>query len=86
MEAVVTGGFKHGLDDEPSEIKALGGSISVLSVGGALAGTLGIGMLTGTAAWPLDSFAATVLYLCFFALEISIAEWLRRRVRTRRKA
>lgn len=58
VEAVVTGGFKHGLDDEPSEIKALGGSISVLSVGGALAGTLGIGMLTGTVAWPLGSFAA----------------------------
>lgn len=84
LEAVVTGGFRHGLEDEPSAVKALGGSISVLSVGGALAGALGIGVLLGSAAWPLGSFAVTVLYLCFFALEISIAEWLRRRARTRR--
>lgn len=85
VEAVVTGGFRHGLEDEPSEVKALGGSISVLSVGGALLGTLLFGTLFGTAAWPLGSFVATVLYLCFFALEISIAEWLRRRVRRRRE-
>ena len=85
VEAIVTGGFRHGLEDEPTEVKALGGSISVLSVGGALAGTLGIGTLLGTAAWPLGSFTATVLYLCFYALEISIAEWLRRQARTRRE-
>ena len=33
VEAVITGGFRHNLSDEPSGVKALGGSTSVLSVG-----------------------------------------------------
>jgi hypothetical protein len=35
VEAVASGGFKHRLEDEPSQVKALGGSISVISVGAA---------------------------------------------------
>lgn len=77
VEAVITGGFRHGLEDEPSAVKALGGSISVLSVGGALAGALVVGRLLGSPAWPLGAFLATVLYLCLFALEISVAHRLR---------
>ena len=77
VEAWVSGGFRHGLRDEPSEVKALGGSISVFSVGMALLAALSAGSLIGGfLAWPLGSFLATLLYLLLFALEIGLAELL----------
>lgn len=85
VEAVATGGFRHGLEDEPSSVKALGGSISVFSVGGALTGALVVGNLLDTSAWPLGAFVATTFYLCFFALEISIAQRLRKPAHARRE-
>lgn len=84
MEAAITGGFRHGLGDEPSSVKALGSSISVLSIGGALAVVYLVGGLPGLAAWPLGSFLATVFYLCAFALEMSVAHVLRARARRAR--
>jgi hypothetical protein len=78
VEAVASGGFKHRLEDEPSQVKALGGSISVLSVGAALSLALTVGLLLGGfVAWPLGSFSATLVYLLAFALEISLAERLK---------
>lgn len=74
VEAFVSGGFRHGLSDEPSEVRALGGSISVFSVGLSLAAALASGSLVGGfAAWPLGSFLATLAYLLPFAFEINLA-------------
>ena len=80
VEAFVSGGFRHGLSDEPSEVRALGGSISVFSVGLSLTAALASGSLVGGfAAWPLGSFLATLAYLLPFAFEIGLAELLRGR-------
>lgn len=72
---MASGGFRHGLEDEPSPVKALGSSISLFSVGGAL----GIVFVTewlvrGFAIWPLGSFLATASYLLAYALEIAVAD------------
>ena len=84
VEALASGGFRHGLSDEPSDVKALGGSISVLSVGLALGAALAAGSFVGGfAAWPLGSFLATLAYLLLFALEIGLAELARSAFRRR---
>lgn len=78
MEGVASGGFRHRLRDEPSDIKALGGSISLLSVGAALTFAFVVGLFVGGfSAWPLGSFLATLAYLLLFALEIGLAELIR---------
>ncbi len=80
VEAVVSGGFRHGLSDEPSEVRALGGSISVFSVGLSLAAALAAGsFFGGLVAWPVGSFLATLTYLLLFAFEMGLAELLRGR-------
>lgn len=80
VEAVASGGFRHRLSDEPSDVRALGGSISFASVGIGLAVALLSGLYPGGfLAWPLGSFLATLAYLLLFALEIGIAELLRGR-------
>lgn len=43
VEALASGGFRHRLQDEPSEVKALGSSLAFLSVGLALTVVLGAG-------------------------------------------
>lgn len=80
VEAVASGGFRHGLEDEPSRIRALGSSISFLSVGLGILTAFAVGRLAGgLLAWAVGSFFTTVIYLLFFALEISVAECLRDR-------
>lgn len=77
VEAIVTHGFRHKVEDEPSQVKALGSSISIFSVGLALVVALVVGrLLPGHFAWPLGSFLATVAYLLVFGLELRMAEWL----------
>src|SRR5215216_4188758 len=77
VEAVVSGGFRHRLAEEPSRVRALGGSISFFSVGLALLAVLLVGQLVGGfLAWALGSFLATLLFLLIFALEIGLAELL----------
>lgn len=79
---LATSGFTHHLEEEPSEVWALGGSISVLSVGGGIGIALAAASLAnGAIAWPLTAFLATVVYLLGFALEIGIAERIRPRLR-----
>lgn len=54
IEAMASGGFRHELEDEPSSVKALGSSISVFSVGGALGLVFAAEwLLRGFAIWPL---------------------------------
>ena len=56
VEAVISGGFKHGLRDEPSDVKAPGGSISVFSMGFGLCGSLLAGLFAGGfPAWPVGA-------------------------------
>jgi hypothetical protein len=82
VEAVASGGYRHEMEEEPSSIRALGSSISVFSVGGALGLVFALTWLVGgVAVWPLRSFLATVSYLLAFALEITIADVIQRRVR-----
>jgi len=82
VEAVASGGFRHRLGDEPSDVRALGVSFSFPSVGLALAAALVAGSLTGgLLVWPLGSFLATVAYLFVFALEMGLAEKLQPELR-----
>jgi hypothetical protein len=82
VEAIASGGFRHRLEEEPSRVRALGGSISFPSVGLALAAILLVGYLvSGLLAWPLGSFLATLLFLLVFALELGLAELLSGRPR-----
>lgn len=75
VEAVASGGFRHGLEDEPTPVKALGSSISVFSVGGALGVVFAAEWLVrGFAIWPLGSLLATTFYLFAYALEIAVAD------------
>ena len=80
VDAVASGGFRHGpRDEEPSEVTALGSSVSFVSVGAALLVTLVAAQLVGDwPAWPLGAFSATVIYLLLLALEIGLAEIAKR--------
>ena len=80
VDGVASGGFRHGpRDEEPSEVTALGSSVSFVSVGAALAIALVEAQLVGGwVAWPLGAFSATVAYLLLLALEIGLAERAKR--------
>jgi|SRR5215218_2779179 len=63
VETVASGGFRHRLEEEPSRIQALGGSISFFSVGLALLAVLLVGQLVdGLLSWLLGSFLATLAF------------------------
>lgn len=80
VEVVVSRGFTRELEDEPGSVKELGSSISVLSVGVAIASAYTVGWLVGGfIAWPLGSFVATSAYLFLFGVELSLARRLQRR-------
>ena len=80
VDGVASGGFRHGpRDEEPSEVTALGSSISFVSVGVALGVALMETQLVGSrVAWPLGAFSTTVAYLLLLALEIGLAERAKR--------
>lgn len=80
VEALASGGFRHEIEDEPSTVRALGSSISVTSVGGSLGIVFAAErLLGGFAIWPLGSLLATSSYLFAYALEIAVADRIRRR-------
>jgi len=80
VDGVASGGFRHGpRDEEPSEVTALGSSVSFVSVGAAQTIVLvEAQLLGGWPAWPLGAFSATVAYLLLLALEIGLAELAKR--------
>jgi hypothetical protein len=80
VDGVASGGFRHRpRDEEPSEVTALGSSISFVSVGVALLAALVEAQLVGGwVAWPLGAFSATVAYLLLLALEKGLAERAKR--------
>ncbi len=80
VELVASGGYRRDLEDEPPNVKDVGSSVSVLSVGLATACAYGVGaLLDGLAAWPVGSFAATSAYLFLFGVELGLIERLSRR-------
>ncbi len=80
VEFVVSGGYRRDLEDEPSNVKDIGSSVSILSVGAALAGAYAVGeLLGGLATWPVASFVATTVYLFLFGAELGLIENLTRR-------
>src|SRR5436190_18041695 len=80
VEVFVYAGFRHELAQEPIEVVILGSAFSFLSIGLALAATLCVGwLLNGPVSWLIGSFSATIVYISFLALEISVADWLRGR-------
>lgn len=82
VNAVASGGFRHEVDEEPSSIRALGSSLSIFSVGGALGLVFVAERLSGDfSVWPVGSFLATLAYLFAFALEIAVADVIQRRIR-----
>lgn len=80
VEGVVSRGFTRGMEDEPSSVKELGSSISILSVGAAIGCAYAVGRLVGGfIAWPLGSFVATAAYLFLFGVELGLAQRIQRR-------
>jgi hypothetical protein len=78
--AIASSGFRHRLEDEPSDIKTLGGSLAFLSVGLGLVGPLAAGQLSvALGGWLLGAFLATVVYLGLVPLEMILAELLEER-------
>ncbi len=82
VEAVASGGFRHRLSDEPSDVRALGVCFSFPSVDLALAAAFAAGSLTGgLLAWSLGSFFATIVYVFVFALDMGLAEKLQSKLK-----
>jgi hypothetical protein len=80
VEFIVSGGYKHELTDEPSGVKDVGSSVSILSVGAAMVCAYAAGrLLEGVVAWPAGSFAATSVYLFLFGVELSLIAYLQQR-------
>lgn len=80
VELVVSRGYTYGLEDEPGDVKELGSSFSIFSVGVAIACAYAVGwLLKSFFAWPLASFVATLVYLLLFGVELSLAHRLQRR-------
>ncbi len=78
--AIASGGFRYRLEDEPSDVKALGGALAFLSVGLALLVALVIGHLSGGfGGWPLGAFLTTCVYLGLVQLKMVPAELLEER-------
>jgi hypothetical protein len=72
-------GYRRDLEDEPPNVKDVGSSVSILSVGLAMAGTFAVGrILGGFAAWPVGSFVATAVYLLLFGVELGLIGHLSR--------
>jgi hypothetical protein len=75
--ALASGFFREALEDQPSNVKALGGAFALLSVGLALLVAYIVGiMIEGLVAWPISAFSTTVAYIVAVGLELALADWL----------
>ena len=80
IAAVASGFFREELEDQPSNVKALSGALSLLSVGLALGVSYLVGILIrGVAAWPVSAFSTTIIYVASVGIEVAVAHWLLRR-------
>ena len=75
--ALASGFFQEELEDQPSNVKALAGALSILSVGLALGVAYVVGILMqGIAGWPVSAFLTTVVYVASVGLELAISHWM----------
>jgi hypothetical protein len=80
VELLVYVGFRSELAEEPVEVVVLGSAFSFLSIGLALGMSIVVGwLLNGVGGWLVGAFVATITYIGFLALEMSMAEYLRSR-------
>ena len=80
IAAVASGFFREALEDQPSNVKALSGALSFLSVGLALGSAYLVGILIqGIAAWPVSAFSTTIVYVASVGIEVAVAHRLLRR-------
>jgi hypothetical protein len=77
VNALVTGGFRHRVEQEPPVVISLATSLSVLSMSAAVgvAALIGWG-IGGWTAWMLGSLLATWTYLSIAALEVAASRAL----------
>ena len=74
VNAAITRGYRSRFPDEPAIVIALGTSFSAISVTAAVAFAALLGwLLGGWPAWPLASFAATLVYVLALGVEMAIA-------------
>ena len=80
IAAVASGFFREELEDQPSNVKALSGALSFLSVGLALGSAYLVGILIqGIAASPVSAFSTTIVYVASVGIEVAVAHRLLRR-------
>lgn len=80
IEAIVSGGFKHQVRGDPTDVVALGTALSFISVGLAIATAAGTAELLGAwIAWLGAPFAATAVYVLASGFEMAVAERLKGR-------
>ena len=80
VQGAVTRGFRVRVGAAPSEVRMLGTAQDFLSVAAALGACAGVGaLLSGTGAWPLGAFAATVVFLAAESAETLLAEVIQKR-------
>src|SRR5215207_794192 len=72
--ALASGFFRETLEDQPSNVKALAGALSFLSVGLALGVAYVVGILIQSlAGWPVTAFLTTIVYVASVGLELAVA-------------
>lgn len=77
VDAIVSRGFRERLRGEPPEVVALGSAFGYASAGLSVgAAVLAGAIIASGAAWPLGSFAATMIFLSTAGLEMGLAERL----------
>ena len=72
--ALASGFFRETLEDQPSNVKALAGALSFLSVGLALGVAYVVGIfIQSLAGWPVSAFLTTIVYVASVGLELAVA-------------
>lgn len=78
IEAVASGGFRHGLRGEPSDVVALGTAFSLISTAIAVSSAIvAVELVASWPGWLLAPFVATCVYVLAVAAEMALAEYIR---------
>jgi hypothetical protein len=80
IETLVSGLFRKRLEDEPSEVLALGATFSLFSVSASVGfASLTALLIGGWVVWPLAAFMASGAYVLLAGAEMTLAERLQER-------
>ena len=81
VEAVASRGFRVRLREEPSEVIALAGAMSILSAGAGLGVVALLGeVVGGRMGWFVGPFAGTLVYLLSVGAEVGLARLIEDRI------